>query len=115
MATLSGFKILIIDFPEACLLRTRLVEAGAAVHVVNPQGALILAQHRRIDAAFVGFSMAAETRRLCEQLSHLGVGQIIVTPGDTGTERLEKEQGMLPDVILGMSDAGRRRRDLTLH
>ena len=115
MATLSGFKILIIDFPEACLLRTKLMDAGAAVHVVNPQGALILAQHRRIDAAFVGFSMAAESRRLCEQLSHLGVGQIIVTPGDIGTERLEKERDMLPDVILGMSHVGNQRADLVLH
>jgi hypothetical protein len=115
MATLSGFKILIIDFPEACLLRTKLMAAGAAVYVVNPRGALILAQHRHIDAAFVGFSMAAETRRLCEQLSHLGVGQIIVTPGDIGTERLEKERDMLPDVVLGMSRAGTQRPDLTLH
>jgi hypothetical protein len=59
--------------------------------------------------------MAAETRRLCEQLSHLGVSQIIVTPGDTGTERLEKERGLLPDVILGVSRIGTRRPDVTLH
>jgi hypothetical protein len=115
MATLSGYKILIIDSPEACLLRTKLMEEGAAVHVVNPGGALILAQHRHIDAAFVGFSMAPETRRLCEQLSRLGVGQIIVTPGDASTERLEKERRMIPDVILGMSRAGTKRRGLTLH
>jgi hypothetical protein len=115
MATLSGFKILIIDFPEACLLRTKLMEAGAAVYVVNPQGALILAQHRRIDAAFVGFSLAAEARHLCEQLTHLGVGQIIVTPGDAGAEQLEKERAMVPELILGISGTGTKRPDLALH
>jgi hypothetical protein len=108
MTPLRGFKLLIIDFPEACLLRARLMQVGATVHVVS-------AQNRCIDAAFVGFSMAAETRRLCEQLIHLGVGQVVVTPGDIGNERLEKERPMLPDIILGMSRIGAKQLDLTLH
>jgi hypothetical protein len=84
MAYLSGFNILIIDFPEACELRASLLRARATVHVVSPSGALILAGRRRIDAAFVGFGVDAATRRLCEELTDLGVGQIIVTAGDVG-------------------------------
>jgi hypothetical protein len=71
------------------------------------------------------FGASVETRMYCGSTasrsephragSHLGVSQIIVTPGDTGTEQLEKERGMLPDVILGMSRVGTQRPDLTLH
>ena len=115
MPPLSGFTILVIDFPEAHLLRASLIGAGARVHVVTPRGALILAGHRRIDAAFVGFGVDAETRRLCEELTDLGVGQIIVTAGNVGSARLEQERAMFPDLVLGIERGMRARQPSDLH
>ncbi len=97
MPSLSGFTIIIIDFPEAFQLRASLMRAGATVHVVGPGGALILARHKRIDAAFIGFDLASATHPLREALRKLGVGQVIVTAGDCADDRLkvERERGML--------------------
>jgi hypothetical protein len=97
MPYLSGFTIIIIDFPEAFQLRERLSRAGATVHVVSPGGALILARHKRIDAAFIGFDLASGTHPLREALRSLGVRQIIVTAGDCAEDRLKEERrrGML--------------------
>jgi hypothetical protein len=97
MANLSGFKIIIVDFADAYQLRASLMSAGATVHVLSPAGALVLARHKRIDAAFIGFDLAARTHPLREALSSLGVGQIIVTAGDCAEDRLkvEREKGML--------------------
>lgn len=92
MACLSGFTIIIVDFPEAFQLRASLMSAGATVHVVSPRGALILARHKRIDAAFIGFDLAARTHPLREALRSLGVGQVIVTAGDCAEDRLKEER-----------------------
>jgi hypothetical protein len=116
MTSLSGFNILIIDFPEAHQLRASLMATGATVHVLSPGGALILAGNRHIDAAFVCFGVGPETRRLCERLNALGVGQIILTPGDVSTERQDEERAMLPKLILGMSQlAERKQLDPNVH
>ncbi len=112
MACLSGFNILIIDYPEAYQLRTSLILSGAVVHVVSPRGALMLARQRRIDAAFVGFGVDAETRALCEQLTELGVGQIIVTPGNVDADHRQ----MLPELVRSASRRGQgNQTDPTLH
>jgi hypothetical protein len=109
MTLLSGFNIVIIDFPEACELRASLMRAGATVHVVSRGGALILARNRRIDAAFVGFGVDAVSRRLCEELTCMGVGQIILTAGDTTAKRAQKEREMIPEIVFGVSRANRIR------
>ena len=83
MTDLSGFNVLIVDaaYSEACDLRTTLLLAGANVHVVGKTAALILARQKRIDAAFIPFSLDEEKCRLREQLTELGVGRIIMQPG----------------------------------
>jgi hypothetical protein len=82
MAHLSGYNILIIDFPGAFDLRERLVRAGACVHVVTDVGAMVLARSKTIDAAFIGIDAAGGADRLGERLSRVGVGQIIRTAED---------------------------------
>ena len=92
------------------------MRVGATVHVVSRGGAAILARNRRIDAAFVGFGVDGDTRRLCEELTGLGVRQIIVTSGDVTAERLKKEREMIPELVLGVSRNGRTTQtDFTLH
>jgi hypothetical protein len=85
MTNLSGFNVLIVDaaYSEACDLRTTLLLAGAEVHVVGKTAALILARQKRIDAAFIPFSLDEEKCRLRQQLTELGVGRIIMQPGST--------------------------------
>ena len=82
MTQLSSFNILIIDYPGACDLRAKLVRSGATVHVVSAAASIVLARQKRIDAAFVGFSVDADTVRLCEHLKDLGVSHIVVAPAD---------------------------------
>lgn len=114
MTDLTGSKILIIDFPEACHLRARLMSAGAIVHVVTPAGALHLARTTRIDVAFVGFSLDSATRHLCEQLTTLGVSQIILGSNDVDSERLAAQRAMLPQIIQGLSRVRRIRQPAAL-
>ena len=94
MTNLSGINIIIVDFGDAYQLRASLMSAGATVHVVSRGGALVLARHKRIDAAFVDFD-AWRDPHLCEQLSALGVRQIIVTADEVGSElpKMERERG----------------------
>ena len=102
MADLSGFNIIVVDYADAFQLRASLMSAGATVHVVSPGGALILARHRRIDAVFVGVAMWRE-RHLCEQLTALGVGQIIVTADEVGSERAKVEREMPAEPVLSVA------------
>jgi len=83
MAHLSGYNILIIDFPGAFELREKLVRADACVHVVTDVGAMILARTKKIDAAFIGFDPAGGADRLGERLICVGVGQLIRTAEDS--------------------------------
>jgi hypothetical protein len=89
MAHLSGYHILIIDFPGACNLREKLVRAGACVHVATERGAMILARTKLIDAAFIAFDPAITPVGLGERLIQLGVRQIISTAPEpvSGTRR----------------------------
>ena len=86
MSQLSSFNILIVDYPGACDLRARLIRSGATVHVVSAPASIVLARQKRIDAAFVGFSLDADTVQLCEHLRDLGVSQIVVAPGDASVD-----------------------------
>ena len=101
MTHLFGISVLIINCADACELRASLLRAGAAVHVVTRDGALILARSRHIDAAFVGFGVDGDTHRFCEKLTSMHVRQIIVTPGDSTAERAQKERGMILDLFVG--------------
>ena len=83
---LSSFNILIVDYPGACDLRARLIRSGATVHVVSAAASIVLARQKRIDAAFVGFSLDADTVQLCEHLRDLGVSQIVVAPADVAVD-----------------------------
>jgi hypothetical protein len=86
MTQLSSFNILIIDYLGACDLRARLIRSGATVHVVSAAASIVLARQKRIDAAFIGFSLDADTVQLCEQLRDLGVSQIVVAPADAAVD-----------------------------
>lgn len=88
MTQLSSFNILIIDYPGACDLRARLIRSGATVHVVSAAASIVLARQKRIDAAFVGFGLDADTVQLCEHLRDLGVSQIVVAPGDPSVDHV---------------------------
>jgi hypothetical protein len=102
MRCLSDFNIIIVDFADAYQLRASLMSAGATVHVVSPGGALVLARHKRIEAAFVGIA-EWRARRLCEQLSALGVRQIIVTADEVGSERLRVERELPSEPVLSVA------------
>ena len=95
MTELSNFNILIVDYPGACDLRARLIRSGATVHVLSAAASIVLARQKRIDAAFVGFSLVADTVQLCEHLRDLGVSQIVVAPGDASVDHTAY-RGILP-------------------
>jgi len=97
--SLSGFSVLIIDFVDA-YERKALTRAGATVHIVSRGGALVLARNKRINAAFVNFGVDEDTRRLCEELTALSVGQIVITPGNVSSERMTVARESLPSIML---------------
>jgi hypothetical protein len=105
MAHLSGYNILIVDFPGACDLREKLVRAGACVHVVTDVGAMILARTKKVDAAFISFDSPACADRLGDRLIHLGVGQIIRTAEAPSARMAAAPTSWLP--LLGPTPARR--------
>ena len=81
---LSGSNILIVgEAPGTLELRERLIASGANVQVVSVAGASIVIRQKQIDGAFIGASLDEDTRQLCEELSALGIAQILIAPGRT--------------------------------
>src|SRR5262249_7104032 len=101
------YTVLIVDFAGACRLREQLLAAGASVHVINPAAALIWAQCKKIDAAFISIDDASTA--LCEQLKVLGVRPIIVTADDapgfaSGSVSLQAFSGSRSSRLTQLSD-----------
>jgi len=110
MTQLSSFNILIVDYPGASDLRARLIRSGATVHVVSAAASIVLARQKRIDAAFIGFSVDADTVRLCQRLEDLGVSHIVVAPVDAGVDHAAHRgtlQSLRAPTILGIEHSRR--------
>jgi hypothetical protein len=86
--------VLIVDFPGACSLRDQLLPTGARVHVVSPAAALLWAQAKKIDAAFISVEDASS--RLRDQLATLGVRQVFVSPDKTMLEDTVRAASLEP-------------------
>lgn len=110
---LSGFSVLIVDFIDAYELGKSLTRAGATIHIVSRGGALVLARNKRIDAAFVNFGVDEDTRRLCEELTGLGVKQIVITPGNVGAGQQVAE--VFPKLVLSLARIAQRQEPDYLH
>ena len=79
MSNPSGFTILIVgETPDVTDLRTRLVEAGATVHVVSVAGAALMLRQKQVDSAFVAANLDASTQQLCAELDSLGIPRVFV-------------------------------------
>jgi hypothetical protein len=113
--SLSGLHIVIIDFADAYELGKSLTRAGATVHIVSRGGALMLARNKRIDAAFVNFGVGEDTRLLCEQLTALGVRQIITTPGNVGSAQQTANREVLPKLAFSLARIAKREEPSCLH
>ena len=81
MSNPSGFTILIVgETPDVTDLRTRLVEAGATVHVVSVAGAALMLRQKQVDSAFVAANLDTSTQQLCAELDSLGIARVFLTP-----------------------------------
>jgi hypothetical protein len=80
MLDLQGSTILIVgDTPDVSDLRTRLVEAGATVHVVSVAGASLLVHQKQIDSAFIAANFNDDTQQLCAEMDSLGIARVFLT------------------------------------
>ena len=81
MQNLSGTTILIVgETPDVSDLRTRLVEAGATVHVVSVAGASLMVRQKQVDSAFIAANLDEGTQQLCAELDSLGIARVFLTP-----------------------------------
>jgi hypothetical protein len=89
MTTPSPFNVLVVGQGAlASALRALLIEHGATVHVVSLPAAHILARRKRIDAAFVTFTMDAPTADLCAVFVKFGISFVFFGPeADAPTSR----------------------------
>jgi hypothetical protein len=81
MQNLSGTTILIVgETPDVSDLRTRLVKAGATVHVVSVAGASLMVRQKQVDSAFIAATLDEGTQQLCAELDSLGIARVFLTP-----------------------------------
>ena len=81
----SPFNVLVVGQGSlASELRALLIEQGATVHVVSVRAAHILARRKRIDAAFVTFSIDAQTADLCAFFVQFGISFVFFGPEGDG-------------------------------
>ena len=95
--------------PELATFAQELTRSGATVHVVSAAASFVLARQKRIDAAFIGFSLDADTVELCEHLRDLGVSQIVVAPADAAVDHTA-HRGVVPllrPLFLGIENSRR--------
>ena len=85
MSSPSPFNVLVVGQGSlASDLRALLIEHGATVHVVSVRAAHIMARRKRIDAAFVTFSIDAQTADLCAFFVQLGISFVFFGPEGDG-------------------------------
>jgi hypothetical protein len=85
MSAPSPFNVLVVGQGSlASDLRALLIEQGATVHVVSVRAAHIMARRKRIDAAFVTFTMDEQTADLCAFFVKFGISFVFFGPDGVG-------------------------------
>ena len=99
MLNLSHSTILIVgESPDVSDLRTRLVEAGATVHVVSIAGASLMVRQKQVDGAFIAAGLDESTQELCAGLASLGIARVFLPPERAAPQPTSARGGQLSNL-----------------